>query len=241
MVKHEHSTGKNHKNDQADQVLPVNASDPAPLAAPESTAAAGAAAEIFRSAEAKTPATEVSPSAVAELAVKDARIKVLEEEVSSLKDQYLRKLADYENFRKRIFREKDDAVQFANAQLLIDLVVVMDDFDRAVLSSETSRDFQSLHDGVDMIRKGLLGMLQSRYGLQRFDSLNTPFDPNLHEAMLSEPGDCAEPLVVEEYCKGYKLKERVLRGAKVKVRMPAPEAAAGGGDQPGLAEEAAEV
>jgi len=154
------------------------------------------------------------------VAEKDAKIKTLEEEVSSLKDQYLRKLADYENFRKRMFREKDDAVQFANSQLLADLVSVIDDFDRAIQSSETSRDFQSLHDGIDMIRKGLLGMLENRYGLQRFDSVNTPFDPNCHEAMMSEPGNCSEPTVIEEYCKGYRLKERILRTAKVKVCMP---------------------
>jgi molecular chaperone GrpE len=161
-------------------------------------------------------------SAVLEAALRDrdTRIAGLETEVSSLKDQYLRKLADYENFRKRMFREKDDAVQFANTQLLIDLVTILDDFDRAVNSTETSRDFQALYDGVDMIRRQLLNTLETKYGLARFDSLNEPFDPNRHEAMMSEPGPCDEPQVVEEYVKGYKLRDRILRSAKVKVRMP---------------------
>ena len=140
--------------------------------------------------------------------------------MSSLKDQYLRKLADYENFRKRMFREKDDAVQFANSQLLADLVSVLDDFDRAVSSSEKSRDFQSLHDGVDMIRRQLLSLLESKYGLSRFESMGESFDPNHHEAVMSEPGQCDEPTVVEEYSKGYRLRDRILRSAKVKVRMP---------------------
>jgi len=151
-----------------------------------------------------------------------SRISALEDEVSSLKDQYLRKLADYENFRKRMFREKEDSVQYANTQILSDLVGVVDDFDRAVRSSETSKDFQSLHDGVDMIRKRLLGLLESKYGLAGFSSEGEPFDPNMHEAVMSELGDCEEPVVIEEFVKGYKLRDRILRSAKVKVRMPAP-------------------
>ncbi len=167
------------------------------------------------------------------LAEKDARIAELEGELSSLKDQYLRKLADYENFRKRMFREKDDAVQYANAQLLGDLVAVLDNFDRAIGSSEISRDFQVLHDGVDMIRRGLLSTLEGKYGLSRFESLGRPFDPHLHEAMMSEEGDCEEPVVAEEYSTGYRLRERVLRSAKVKVRMPRSGTAGGPASAPG--------
>lgn len=160
------------------------------------------------------------------LAAETSRAAALEAEVSTLKDQYLRKLADYENFRKRMFREKDDAIQYANTQILSDLVAVVDNFDRAVQSSETSMDFKSLHNGVDMTRKSLLGLLEGKYGLARFDSLGAAFDPNIHEAVMSEYGDCAEPTVVEEFVKGYKLRDRVLRSAKVKVRMPAPQAEA---------------
>jgi molecular chaperone GrpE len=169
---------------------------------------------------------------------RDVLIEKLQTEVSTLKDQYLRKLADYENFRKRMFREKDDAVQFANSQLLTDLVSVLDDFDRAVSSSETSRDFQSLHDGVDMIRRQLLGLLESKYGLSRFESMGEPFDPNHHEAMMSEQGKCDEPTVVEEYSKGYRLRDRILRSAKVKVRMPAADASKVSADDNGAAEAA---
>ena len=169
---------------------------------------------------------------------RDTLIEKLQTEVSTLKDQYLRKLADYENFRKRMFREKDDAVQFANSQLLTDLVSVLDDFDRAVSSSETSRDFQSLHDGVDMIRRQLLGLLESKYGLSRFDSMGEPFDPNHHEAMMSEQGNCDEPTVVEEYSKGYRLRDRILRSAKVKVRMPLAGASEASTGDTGAAEAA---
>lgn len=154
------------------------------------------------------------------------RIAALESEISALKDQYLRKLADYENFRKRMFREKEDSVKYANTQILGDLVTIVDDFDRAVQSSELSKDFNSLHNGVDMIRKTLLGLLESKYGLERFDSLGSAFDPNMHEAVMSEQGECVEPCVIEEFIKGYRLRDRILRSAKVKVRMPLPDGAA---------------
>jgi molecular chaperone GrpE len=171
-------------------------------------------------------ASEALLLAEQKLGAGEAKIAALEAEVSSLKDQYLRKLADYENFRKRMFRDKEDAVQYANTQILVDLVGVVDNFDRAVQSSETSMDFQSLHDGVDMIRKSLLGLLEGKYGLSRFDSLGNPFDPNMHEAVMSERGDCEVPVIVEEFVKGYKLHDRIVRSAKVKVCMPAQDAAA---------------
>jgi molecular chaperone GrpE len=203
--------------------------------------------EARQSAESGTSGSGAGPTEREEAAAmeilnaihdRDSQIEKLQAEVSTLKDQYLRKLADYENFRKRMFREKDDAVQFANSQLLTDLVSVLDDFDRAVSSSETSRDFQSLHDGVDMIRRQLLGLLESKYGLSRFESKGEPFDPNHHEAMMSEQGECDEPTVVEEYSKGYRLRDRILRSAKVKVRMPVVDAPVSSADSNGTAQAA---
>lgn len=188
---------------------------------PGSLHEAGSAQEFGSgSPAAETPRAEAGGEGLAVLAQKDELIAKLQEEVSSLKDQYLRKLADYENFRKRMFREKDEAVGYANSQLLSDLVGVLDDFDRAVKSSESSRDFQSLHDGVAMIHRSLLNTLETKYALSRYDSQGEAFDPNRHEAMMSEEGECDEPVVAEEYVKGYMLKDRVLRSAKVKVMMP---------------------
>jgi len=156
----------------------------------------------------------------------------LQEELSSLKDQYLRKLADYENFRKRMFREKDDAVQFANSSLIVDLIGVIDDFDRAAASADAhGHDYAALHDGVRMIHTRLIGLLEGKYGLKRFDSAGQVFDPNLHEAIASEPGDFEEPTVAEEFLAGYRLHDRVVRCAKVKVAMPgSPGAPAGDPD-----------
>jgi molecular chaperone GrpE len=180
----------------------------------ERSAPAESTPKVDENAQA-SPSPEASPS---------ERIAALEKEVSELKDQYLRKLADYENFRKRMFREKEEAIQFANTSLLVDLVQVLDDFDRAIRSSESSQDFKTLHDGIQMIERQFFGLLESKYRLKRFDSTGTPFDPNRHEAIAVEKSDdpaCVEDVVVEEFLKGYELADRIIRSAKVKVRQPA--------------------
>lgn len=197
--------------------------------------------------EANSPSEkEQAESAPADTSILEARVKELEaanaalqEELSSLKDQYLRKLADYENFRKRMFREKDDAVQFANSSLILDLIGVIDDFDRAAASADAhSHDYAALHDGVRMIHTRLIGLLEGKYGLKRFDSAGQVFDPNLHEAIASEVGDIEEPTVAEEFLAGYRLHDRVVRCAKVKVAMPGrPEAPAGDPDKNSSGEE----
>ncbi|MCX7023209.1 MAG: nucleotide exchange factor GrpE [Spirochaetes bacterium] len=174
------------------------------------------------------PGLDTKAEAEARIAVLDAKVAELSAENSYLKDQYLRKLADYENFRKRMFREKEDSALYANSALLVDLVGVMDNFDRAVQSADASRDFNVLHDGVVMIRQSLLSLMESKYGLRRFDSTGMEFDPNVHEAVLSEQGECGAPVVVEEFMKGYRLHDRILRTAKVKVRLPKPAAAGSG-------------
>lgn len=145
----------------------------------------------------------------------------LNQELSELKDQYLRKQADFDNFRKRLIRDKEESIQFANKKILEDLVPVIDDFERAIKSSEDSKDFQLLHDGIQLIEKQLVNMLEKKWGLIRFDSLDQEFDPQKHEAVSAEPREGDEvQKVIEEYQKGFLLNDRVLRTAKVKVSMP---------------------
>ena len=143
----------------------------------------------------------------------------LRAEVSSLQDQLLRKQADFENFRKRIMREREDAIRYANANLLLDLVEVVDNFERAIKSSEDSQDFSSFHEGVELIEKQFTGMLESKWGLKRFDSVGEEFDPEKHEAIAAEERE-GEQIVLEDFQKGYFLHDRVLRHAKVKVSLP---------------------
>jgi molecular chaperone GrpE len=148
----------------------------------------------------------------------------LEAKLADLNDQYLRKVADFENFRKRMNREKQEIIEFSNQNLILDLLPVIDDFERAIKSAETSSDFTSFHEGITMIEKRLSAQLENKWGLKRFDSEGQPFDPNRHEALQMEKAAGIEEAVVkDDFVKGYLLKDRVIRFAKVKVLMPEDE------------------
>jgi molecular chaperone GrpE len=156
-----------------------------------------------------------------------AKIEQLERQIKELKDQYLRKVADFENFRKRMNREKQEAIEYANAALLLDIILVLDDFERALRAAPenaenwTVKDFQAFYEGVSMIEKRLSSQLENKWGLKRFDSAGENFDPNRHEAvMMEKSAEVSEAKVAEDLVKGYTLKDRVIRPAKVKVTMP---------------------
>lgn len=151
----------------------------------------------------------------------ESKLKASTEEISSLKDQYLRKAADLDNYRKRMIREKDETLKYANTNILVDLISIIDDFERAIQSTEQTQDFKTLHDGVSIIEKQLVSMLESKYNLKRFEAKGSEFDPNAHEAVqMVEQDDIASPIVLEDFMRGYSLHERIVRTAKVKVAMP---------------------
>jgi molecular chaperone GrpE len=165
--------------------------------------------------------------AEARLAVLETELAAVREELSSVNDKYLRKLADDVNFRKRMAREKEEGQRYAVAAILGDLIPVLDDFDRAIKSAELQKDYEVLHDGVAIIRRQLSSVLETKYGLVRYQSREKPFDPNLHEAVAmiqGGPEDGDEAIVDEEFLPGYGLHDRILRTAKVRVRMPASKA-----------------
>ncbi len=196
----------------------------------ESEAEAGfEAAEQSTTAQERTAEQSAEESRLAEL---EARISELEQENSELKERYLRKQADFENYRKRMQREKEEFGAYATKQLLLDLVQVIDDFERAIESAKDSRDFDSFYEGIVLIEKQMTSMLERKWGLQRFDSEGEEFDPQKHEAVTADQnGEHPEPVVIEDYQKGYMLHDRVLRSAKVKVSMPGAQAGGAGGDE----------
>ncbi len=156
-----------------------------------------------------------------------AKIAELEEKCRDWQDQYLRKAADFDNYRKRMLKEKQEAIDYANSNLLLDLVQILDDFDRAI-EAGTSQTADKAHsafaEGILMIKNQMLSMLNSKYGLEYYPSKGVPFDPNIHEAVSMLPSDeVKEPTVGEEVMKGYKLRERIIRHAKVMVFMPKEE------------------
>ena len=148
------------------------------------------------------------------------KIEKLEKENAELKDQLLRRAADFDNYRKRVIKEKAEAVEYANSNLLADLLESLDNFDRTVDAATTATDAQSIADGIKMINTALVSMLETKYGLTSFGKPGEPFCPEEHEALRSEEGDVTEPVLKEIYLKGYKLKDRIIRHAKVMVTMP---------------------
>jgi molecular chaperone GrpE len=173
-------------------------------------------------AKAEELGTEEPAEPVDEVAALKEQIQKLEMEKAEMKDQFLRKAADFDNFRKRLIRDKEDAVSFANTSLLTDLIDVLDDFERAEEAAKKSKNFETLANGVDLIEKRLMGLLEKKWGLTKYVPVNEAFDPEKHEAlMMTESPDVKEATVAEVFQNGYILHGRVIRHAKVKVSMPA--------------------
>ena len=140
--------------------------------------------------------------------------------MAALQDQLLRKQADFENFRRRLHRDRDEAIRYANTEVLLDLADVIDGLERAIQTGEDA-DVGSLRDGMSLIEKQLIGLLERKWGFCRFASEGEPFDPERHQAIASEETDTYEvATVVEDYQRGYLLHDRVVRPARVKVAQP---------------------
>ena len=148
-------------------------------------------------------------------------ISMLEDENSSIKDQMLRMQAESDNFRKRVLREKEDSIKYANSNLLMDLVTIIDDFERAIKATQESIDAEDFHSGIELIEKQFVTMLERNWGLKKMVSVGEEFDPQFHEAIgMEESSEYDKQTVIEDYQSGYILQDRVLRSAKVKVAMP---------------------
>jgi molecular chaperone GrpE len=153
--------------------------------------------------------------------IKEAELEKLKEEAGQLKelqDKMLRLQADLENNRKRLEKEKQDFVKFANEGIIVELLNIMDDLERTVNLAETKQeDLPAFLKGVEMILAHLYDLLKE-HGVKRIEAEGKVFDPHFHEALLQvEDKDKPEHTVVEELQKGYLLNDRVIRTAKVKV------------------------
>ncbi|MGV3557033.1 nucleotide exchange factor GrpE [Larkinella arboricola] len=137
-------------------------------------------------------------------------------ELTDLKDKYLRLYADFENFRRRTAKEKVDLISNANEGLLVKLLPVLDDFERALKSAETSSDAEALKEGVQLIYNKFYKVLESK-GVKSMESVGQAFNPDLHEAITQfpAPSDDLKGKVIDETEKGYFLNDKVIRFAKV--------------------------
>lgn len=193
---------------------PTFADEPAiadePAAADEFAGSAhGAADDAYAALDDGTEESEIDHVAeVARLAL----------EAQDLRDRTLRTLADFDNYRKRAEREREELRKYALTDALRDLLPVVDNLERAATAEGGLDD---LRRGVEMTMRQLLEVLR-RFGAREVAALGQPFDPRLHEAVMrTEDAEVSEPTVVNELQRGFVLHDRILRPAMVVVAMPA--------------------
>ena len=163
-------------------------------------------------AEPKGP--QIDPVVVAEL---EGRVESGVQENSQLRDTVARQRADFDNFRRRTLKEKDQVRDATREEVITKLLPVLDNFERALASTQSAVDAKSICDGITMVAGQLLRMLEAE-GLKRIETANASFDPNEHEALATEErDDVEENRVCEEMLPGYRYKDKVIRPAMVKV------------------------
>lgn len=147
-----------------------------------------------------------------------SQIDVLMSERASLYDKLLRRQAEFENYRKRVERERAELYQHGRDDVLLQFLPVVDNFERALSSLEESEgDAEALRRGVELIHKQFKDAL-AKLGLETVEAVGHTFDPHVHEAVTTEATDKhKENTVIEEFQRGYKIGDRLLRPAKVKV------------------------
>ena len=153
-------------------------------------------------------AAENAPSAV----------DVLKEEVSAANDKYLRLYAEFDNFRRRTVKEREEARKTEGKDVIVALLPVLDDFERALRSMEGASDVTAVREGVVLVQNKLKNILTQK-GLKEMESIGGPFDPELQEAITNIPAPTDEwkGKVIDEMEKGYSLNDKVIRFAKVIV------------------------
>jgi molecular chaperone GrpE len=150
----------------------------------------------------------------------EAEVNVLREELAKkddFQDRLLRLQAEFDNFRKRSAKERQEFIKYANEGLILELVGMLDNFERSIKAADQKQDFKLLHQGVDMISKQLHKLLEEK-GLKRISSKGEKFDPARHEAIEAVETDEAEDgCILEEFQPGYIFNDKVIRPAMVKV------------------------
>ncbi len=177
--------------------------------------------------EEKTP-----QAAPAEANGEAAKLAEAEKQLEMYKDLMYRKAAEFENYKKRAENEASSIVKFANEGLITELLPVLDDFERSIKAAKTSKDFESLFRGIELIYQKLVKNLEKR-GLKSFETVGKEFDVAYHDALMQMHREGVPPhTVLEEVEKGYTLHNKVIRHAKVVVSAhPADGSPASDGNQ----------
>lgn len=167
---------------------------------------------------AEEPASaEAAENLAQELEALRARVAELEKQVEEEHAQYLRAMADFQNFRRRHAEQRGELQQFANREMILALLPIVDNFERALAAAEKNQSYEALVGGVALTLRQLQEFL-NKHGVKPIEAIGKEFDPNLHEAVMRvEDGEHPENTVVDELQKGYTMHSRVLRPSMVKV------------------------
>jgi len=160
----------------------------------------------------------------------ESRVAELQAELSKYKDAALRATADLDNYRKRVSRERDESIKYANTAFLERLIPILDNFELGLQAARTAPEAAPIVDGLSMVYKQLQDFLTNS-GVETIDATGQTFDPNLHEALAQEENhEVPEGKVIRQVRKGYRLRDRLLRPANVIVSKGAPQQVAAGGE-----------
>ncbi len=166
-------------------------------------------------------ADETNESAENKIAELEKEVEELSASNAELKDQMIRRQAETDNYRKRLARDKEEAVQFANSRLISDILPFLDNLDRALAAAKTGGDTEKLVEGIEMAQSQFLSNLDKDWGLKVINAVGEEFDPQKHEACMVTVDDSLEhETVLEDFIKGYTLHDRVLRPSKVRIGKP---------------------
>ncbi len=151
-----------------------------------------------------------------ELKAKDEEIESLKQQVETEENKYLKLYAEFENFKRRNRQEMETNNKYKHQGMVEDLLPIIDNFERALKVEGDSDSFNSLLKGVEMVYNDLVNTLM-KHDVREIESVGQPFDPNYHQAVMTEASDEDDGIVIEEFQKGYILKDRVIRPSMVKV------------------------
>ena len=155
------------------------------------------------------------------------KITELEKEVAGLKDKFLRKAAEFENYKRRNENDQINLIKYAAESFIIKLLPVVDDFERSLEHINTTKNNEALKEGIKLVYDKLMKVLGEQ-GVKKIDAVGKPFDVHYHEALMQRKDDSAEPhTVLEELEKGYLYKDRVIRHTKVVVSEDSSEESVG--------------
>ena len=171
--------------------------------------------------ERSAPANPASVSAVPMDEAEQSESEDLQADLDRFRDLALRSQADFENYKKRAAREKEEAIKYANSSLLEKLVAIVDNFELGLEAAKGEGEASPVYSGMTLVMKQLNDFLAEN-GLQPIEAEGKKFDPNLHEAIAHHPSDFPEETVIRQTRRGYRFKDRLLRPAKVVVSSGPP-------------------